>query len=65
MQTSNYFAAGDQLRIEISSSNFPLFDRNLNVAGENYSERTGIVAHNELHHSARFPSGITLSVVKR
>ena len=65
MQTSNYFAAGDQLRVEISSSNFPLFDRNLNVAGENYNQRTGIVAHNELHHSARFPSSITLSVVKR
>jgi putative CocE/NonD family hydrolase len=65
MQTSNYFAAGDQLRVEISSSNFPLFDRNLNVAGENYNELKGIVAHNELHHSARFPSSITLSVVKR
>ena len=65
MQTSNYFALGDQLRVEISSSNFPLFDRNLNVGGENYNEGKGIVAHNELHHSARFPSSITLSIVKR
>jgi len=65
MQTSNYFAAGDQLRVEISSSNFPLFDRNLNIGGANYNEGKGIVAHNKLHHSVRFPSSIALSVVKR
>jgi predicted acyl esterase len=41
MQTSFYFAAGDQLRVEISSSNFPLSDRNLNTGGENYNEWKG------------------------
>ncbi len=65
MQTSNYFAPGHQLRVEISSSNFPLFDRNLNTGGDNYDESTGVVAHNEVHHFARYPSSITLSVVKR
>jgi uncharacterized protein len=65
METSNYFAPGDQLRVEVSSSNFPLFDRNLNAGGDNYNERKGIVAHSELHHSVRFPSSITLTVVKR
>jgi putative CocE/NonD family hydrolase len=64
MQTSNYFAAGHQLRIEISSSNFPQFDRNLNTGGENYNESQAIVAHNEVHHSAQYPSSVTLSVVK-
>jgi putative CocE/NonD family hydrolase len=63
MQTSNYFAPGHQLRIEISSSNFPQFDRNLNTGGENYNESQGIVAHNEVHHSAQYPSSVTLSVV--
>jgi putative CocE/NonD family hydrolase len=65
METSNYFAAGHQLRIEISSSNFPRFDRNLNTGGDNYSESQGIVAHNQVHHSAQYPSSITLSVMKK
>jgi predicted acyl esterase len=52
------------LRIEISSSNFPRFDRNLNTGGENYNESQGVVAHNAVHHSTQYPSSITLSVVK-
>ena len=59
MQTSNYFAPGHQLRIEVSSSNFPRFDRNLNTGGDNYNESQGVVAHNEVHHSAQYPSSIT------
>jgi putative CocE/NonD family hydrolase len=65
METSNYFAAGHQLRIEVSSSNFPRFDRNLNTGGDNYNETQGIVAHNEVHHSTQYPSSITVSVVKK
>ena len=38
MTTSNYFPAGHPLRIEVSSSNFPRFDRNLNTGGNNYDE---------------------------
>src|SRR5580692_4455080 len=65
MQTSIYFAPGHQLRLEISSSNFPQFDRNLNTGGDNFNESHGIVAHNEVHHSTQYPSSITLSVVKK
>jgi uncharacterized protein len=65
METSNFFAPGHQLRIEISSSNFPRFDRNLNTGGDNYNESQGIVAHSEVHHSTQYPSSITLSVVKK
>lgn len=64
MQTSNYFAAGDRLRIEISSSNFPLYDRNLNTGGNNFDETQGVVARNQVHHSSAYPSSITLSVVE-
>jgi uncharacterized protein len=64
MQTSNYFAPGDELRIEISSSNFPLYDRNLNTGGDNVSESHGVVAHNAVHHSTQHPSSISLSVVR-
>jgi hypothetical protein len=63
IQTSNYFAAGHALRIEVSSSNFPRFDRNLNTGGNNYDEAKGVTAHNQVHHSARYPSKITLTVV--
>jgi uncharacterized protein len=65
MTTSNYFAAGHRIRIEISSSNFPRFDRNLNTGGDNYSESKGVVARNEVHHSTQYPSQVTLTVVKR
>jgi putative CocE/NonD family hydrolase len=65
MTTSNYFAAGHRVRIEITSSNFPRFDRNMNTGGNNYDETKGVVAHNSVHHSAQYPSQVTLTVVKR
>jgi uncharacterized protein len=65
MVTSNYFAPGHRIRIEVSSSNFPRFDRNLNTGGNNYDEAKGVVAHNTVHHGAAHPSQVTLSVVKR
>ncbi|HEX3660131.1 MAG TPA: CocE/NonD family hydrolase [Acidobacteriaceae bacterium] len=65
VQTSIYFPAGHQLRIEVSSSDFPRFDRNLNTGGNNFDETQGVVAHNQVHHSSAYPSSITLSVVPR
>lgn len=65
LTTSNYFAPGHRLRIEISSSNFPRFDRNLNTGGNNYDETKGVVAHNLVHHSAQYPSSVTVTIVKR
>jgi predicted acyl esterase len=65
MTTSNYFAPGQRLRIEISSSNFPRFDRNLNTGGRNYDETKGVIAHNSVHHSKQYPAEVTISVVKR
>lgn len=64
MATSNYFAKGHQIRIEISSSNFPRFTRNLNTGGANYNESKGLIAHNVIHHSAQYPSNIRLPIVK-
>ena len=65
LTTSNYFAVGHRLRIEVSSSNFPRFDRNLNTGGRNYDETKGVVAHNAVHHSTQYPSQITITVVRR
>jgi putative CocE/NonD family hydrolase len=64
MTTSNYFEAGHRIRIEVSSSNFPRFDRNMNTGGNNYDETKGVVAHNVIHHSPQYPSQVTLTVVK-
>ncbi|MDX1943438.1 MAG: CocE/NonD family hydrolase [Saprospiraceae bacterium] len=65
MSTSNYFEKGHSIRIEISSSNFPRFDRNMNTGGNNYDESTGVVAHNKVHHSAAYPSQIRLPIMKQ
>ncbi|HEY6547678.1 MAG TPA: CocE/NonD family hydrolase [Vicinamibacteria bacterium] len=59
LNTSNHFPAGHRLRIEVSSSNFPRFDRNLNTGGNNYDEAKGLVARNRVHHSKQHPSRIT------
>jgi putative CocE/NonD family hydrolase len=65
LTTSNVFAPGHRLRVEVSSSNFPRFDRNLNTGGRNYSESKPVVAHNAVHHSTQYPSQITVTVVRR
>ncbi|MBA7541903.1 Cocaine esterase [subsurface metagenome] len=65
MSTSNYFEKGHRIRIEISSSNFPRFARNLNTGGNNYDESVGVTAHNKIHHSSKYPSQIRLPIVKR
>jgi putative CocE/NonD family hydrolase len=62
LTTSNYFAAGHRIRVEVSSSNFPRFDRNLNTGGNNYDEVKGVVAHNSVHHSKQYPSQVTVTV---
>jgi uncharacterized protein len=62
LNTSNYFEAGHRLRIEVSSSNFPRFDRNLNTGGNNYDESRGVVAHSAVHHSRQYPSQVTITV---
>ena len=63
LTTSNWFAPGHRLRIEVSSSNFPRFDRNLNTGGNNYDESAPVAARNVIHHSTQYPSNLTVAVV--
>lgn len=63
LTTSNWFAPGHRLRIEVSSSNFPRFDRNLNTGGNNYDESAPVAARNVIHHSTQYPSNLTVTVV--
>ena len=61
--TSNYFPAGHRIRLEISSSNFPRFDRNMNTGGNNYDETKGVVAHNTIWHEPGRQSYVLLPIV--
>ena len=65
LTTSNYFPPGHRVRIEVSSSNFPRFDRNLNTGGNNYDESQPVTAHNTVHHSKQYPSSVTFTTVKK
>jgi putative CocE/NonD family hydrolase len=60
--TSWYLPPGHRLRVEISSSNFPRFDRNLNTGGRNYDETRWRVAKNAVHHTSSHPSRLILTV---
>jgi hypothetical protein len=61
--TSNVFLAGHKLRLEVSSSNFPRFDRNLNT-GEDQSRGTRMVkATNIIYHDPDHPSALILPIV--
>ena len=64
MSTSNFFGKGHRIRVEISSSNFPRFARNLNTGGNNYDEAEGVVAKNTVHHSKKHPSNIKIPIRK-
>ncbi len=61
--TSNVFKAGHQIRLYVSSSNFPRFNRNLNT-GESTLGASGIVkATQTIYHDAEHPSALLLPVI--
>ena len=67
--TSNVFKKGHVLRLEVSSSNFPHFDRNLNTGATRYlkdsdgkSEQHFVSATNVVLHDAEHPSALVLPV---
>jgi uncharacterized protein len=61
--TSNVFRKGHVLRLEISSSNFPRFDRNLNTGEEAAAAQRFISATNVVYHDADHPSVLVVPVV--
>jgi predicted acyl esterase len=60
--TANVFAAGNRVRLEVSSSNFPRFDRNTNTGAVIADDAAGELrqAVNRVHHSATRPSRLIL-----
>jgi uncharacterized protein len=61
--TSNVFLAGHKLRLEISSSNFPRFDRNLNLGEEPAGAKNSIPARNTVLHEAAHPSALIVPLL--
>lgn len=61
--TSNVFKKGHRIRLDISSSNFPRFDRNPNT-GHGFGEDAELrKATQTIHHSEQYPSHITLPLI--
>jgi len=63
--TSHLFATGHRLRVEISSSNFPRFDRNPNTGAPLGQDSHQEIARQTVYHSATHPSYIELPVIPR
>ena len=60
--TANWFAPGHRIRLEVSSSNFPRFDRNLNTGGDGYTETKGVAAQNTVFSGSSTPSRLILPI---
>jgi putative CocE/NonD family hydrolase len=61
--TSYVFAPGHKIRVEVSSSNFPRFDRSLNSAGLNSDQSKLTKARQVVYHEKGYPSAIILPVI--
>jgi uncharacterized protein len=61
--TSNVFEKGHIIRLEVSSSNFPRFDRNLNTGAEQATSRDFVPATNTVLHDAEHPSALVLPIM--
>ncbi len=63
--TSNVFLKGHEIRVEVSSSNFPRFDRNLNTGKSAADGSVFVKATNTIYHDANHPSAIILPVAPK
>lgn len=63
--TSNDFLAGHRLRLDVSSSNFPRFDRNLNTRESPETGSRWVNAENTVYHDAAHPSALLLPVMQQ
>ena len=63
--TSNVFLKGHSIRLEVSSSNFPRFDRNLNTGKDSANDQATVKATNAIYHDREHPSALVLPIVER
>jgi putative CocE/NonD family hydrolase len=62
--TSNVFAAGHRIRLDVSSSNYPRFDVNPNTGGPLGRDRRLITAENAIYHDPVRPSHVLLPIIE-
>jgi uncharacterized protein len=62
--TGNVFRQGHRIRLEVSSSNFPRFDRNLNTGGVFGQESELRSAQQTIYHEKAYPSHLVLPVIR-
>jgi putative CocE/NonD family hydrolase len=65
MATSNLFRRGHRIRLHVTSSRFPVFDRNLNTGEPPARATRMVVARQTILHDAAHPSRIVLPIVIR
>jgi putative CocE/NonD family hydrolase len=63
--TSNVFKAGHRIRVYVSSSNFPRFNRNLNTGEKTFGASKMLKAKQTIYHDADHPSAIVLPIIPR
>lgn len=65
--TANVFLAGHRIRVDVTSSNFPRFDRNTNTGGRISEESLddAVIAQNTLWTGPRHPSRLRLPIIRR
>jgi uncharacterized protein len=61
--TSNVFLKGHRIRVEVSSSNFPKYDRNPNTGHKFGEDRDIVAAHQKVYHDAAHSSYVSLPVI--
>lgn len=63
--TGIVFKKGHKIRVEISSSDFPIFNRNLNNGKDFYTTTDVVKAHQTIYHDKQYPSHIVLPIIER
>ncbi|HYK87183.1 MAG TPA: CocE/NonD family hydrolase [Acidobacteriota bacterium] len=63
--TSNVFKAGHRIRLDVSSSNFPRFNRNLNTGQPILGSTRMVKVRQKIYHDSKHPSAVDLPVVPR
>jgi uncharacterized protein len=63
--TAYAFASGHRIRLYVSSSDFPMYDRNLNTGGDNAGDTLWVSASNTVHSGGPYPSQLVLPMLPR
>lgn len=61
--TSNLFKVGHTIRLDVTSSNFPRWDRNPNTGHEFGADDEHVVAHQTILHDSEHPSYVVLPII--